>query len=143
MPWIVLPLIPLLALADQPSMRLSDHDEGQLLYQRHCAACHGAVRAGDGPAAEALRYPVPDLRARLSVDVRESLVPTVLLGQGAMPGFDQSLDRAQVRRILRYMEALPMEPPTATPEEVPEVPAEEVPEVPAEAPPAPERHPIH
>jgi mono/diheme cytochrome c family protein len=42
---------------------------GKLLYERHCASCHGIEARGDGPAAEALDSRPADLtrlQARLS-----------------------------------------------------------------------------
>lgn len=101
-----------LALADQDSHRLPDLDEGQLLYQRHCAACHGPTGAGDGPSAAAAVHPPADLRPKLSED-REAVVSVILAGRGAMPGFEQSLERATVRRLLRYLESAqnPLAPP--------------------------------
>lgn len=39
------------------------HDvTGRELFAVHCASCHGAGGAGDGPAAAALAKPPPDLR---------------------------------------------------------------------------------
>ena len=37
-------------------------EKGRILYQRHCHSCHGDHGAGDGPAAETNKRPVPDLR---------------------------------------------------------------------------------
>ncbi len=34
---------------------------GQQLFEQHCATCHGALARGDGPMAEILSVPVPDL----------------------------------------------------------------------------------
>jgi mono/diheme cytochrome c family protein len=34
---------------------------GEEMYKSYCAACHGAGGKGDGPAAGALKGPVPDL----------------------------------------------------------------------------------
>jgi mono/diheme cytochrome c family protein len=34
---------------------------GRALFLRHCASCHGTDAKGGGPAAEALKTPVPDL----------------------------------------------------------------------------------
>jgi mono/diheme cytochrome c family protein len=49
----------------------ADLAEGIDLYKNHCAACHGAYGEGDGPAAPAMRTPVPSLRvlARRNGDV--------------------------------------------------------------------------
>jgi len=35
--------------------------EGKDTYAAYCAACHGAAGKGNGPAAPALKMPVPDL----------------------------------------------------------------------------------
>jgi mono/diheme cytochrome c family protein len=35
---------------------------GATMYRNYCAACHGSEGKGDGPAAEFLKMPPPDLR---------------------------------------------------------------------------------
>ena len=40
---------------------------GDEMYTAYCASCHGAQAKGDGPAAPALKQPVPDL-TRLSAN---------------------------------------------------------------------------
>jgi hypothetical protein len=35
---------------------------GATMYKNYCAACHGGEGKGDGPAAEFLKMPPPDLR---------------------------------------------------------------------------------
>jgi mono/diheme cytochrome c family protein len=59
------------ALAIAMSAQAADLAEGIDLYRNHCAACHGADGEGDGPAAPAMRAPVPNLRvlARRNGDV--------------------------------------------------------------------------
>ena len=44
--------------------------DGAALYQGHCAVCHGAEGAGDGPMAKLLVRGVPDLR---SIDMSNKL----------------------------------------------------------------------
>jgi mono/diheme cytochrome c family protein len=39
----------------------SKPESGASMYKDYCAACHGATGKGDGPAAVALKSPVPDL----------------------------------------------------------------------------------
>jgi mono/diheme cytochrome c family protein len=34
---------------------------GAVLYQDYCASCHGATARGNGPAAQLMQQPVPDL----------------------------------------------------------------------------------
>jgi mono/diheme cytochrome c family protein len=36
---------------------------GEQVFATHCAACHGPGGRGDGPVAEAIAVPVPNLRA--------------------------------------------------------------------------------
>jgi mono/diheme cytochrome c family protein len=36
--------------------------DGATLFARHCASCHGAAGAGNGPMAPYLASPLPDLR---------------------------------------------------------------------------------
>jgi mono/diheme cytochrome c family protein len=42
---------------------LTDEMDGAALYKTYCSSCHGATAAGDGPIADALRYPPADLTA--------------------------------------------------------------------------------
>ena len=35
--------------------------DGATIFQDHCAACHGTDGHGQGPAAVALKHPIPDL----------------------------------------------------------------------------------
>jgi mono/diheme cytochrome c family protein len=41
----------------------SKPESGAAMYKDYCAACHGRTGKGDGPAAVALKSPVPDLTA--------------------------------------------------------------------------------
>lgn len=42
-------------------MAYSKPDSGKQMYMDYCAACHGMHGKGDGPAAEFLKSPLPDL----------------------------------------------------------------------------------
>ena len=46
------------ALPDRPSVDI----DGEALYARNCAACHGASAEGDGPVASVMTLAVPNLR---------------------------------------------------------------------------------
>ena len=48
--------------------------DGEDLYRQTCATCHGLDGKGGGPAAEALKMPVPDL-TRLAAD-NDGVFPT-------------------------------------------------------------------
>ena len=43
-----------------PGWAMAD-DIGQAEYMNSCATCHGASAGGDGPLAELMTVPVPDL----------------------------------------------------------------------------------
>lgn len=95
-----------MALAAQPSKRPADHLVGQEIYDRSCWMCHGPTMAGDGPAAQALGTPVPDLRGALDYSELDPLIDVVLNGQGDMPAFTTEIDRPTARRVMIYMERL-------------------------------------
>ena len=44
------------------SVTYSEPTSGEQMYKNYCAVCHGAEGRGDGPAAEFLKAPLPDLR---------------------------------------------------------------------------------
>ncbi len=44
-----------------PPSPAAEREEGERLYQRACASCHGLDARGGGPVAPALRVPPPDL----------------------------------------------------------------------------------
>lgn len=50
------------AIAGCSSTRIRS-GSGEQTFATHCASCHGASGAGDGPVAATLRTPVPDLRS--------------------------------------------------------------------------------
>lgn len=50
-----------LALAGCQSLLPADKPDGQALYHRNCASCHGETGTGDGPMAAHLLTPPPDL----------------------------------------------------------------------------------
>jgi mono/diheme cytochrome c family protein len=85
------------------SKRPPDLERGLQLYERHCVHCHGETLLGDGPATEALVATVPSLDGRITNDNREGFVEVVLAGRNAMPGFEQSFDKFDARRVLRWM----------------------------------------
>jgi mono/diheme cytochrome c family protein len=57
-------------MAQQPTpkiktvpMRQTSPASGQQMYVTYCASCHGPSGTGNGPAAQALKSPPPDLSA--------------------------------------------------------------------------------
>lgn len=51
----------LIALAVSAAPAVAQELDGQQLYMGACAGCHGESATGDGPVAELLSVPVPDL----------------------------------------------------------------------------------
>ncbi len=66
--------------------------DGQALYMRSCAVCHGADAQGAGP------YPQ-------SIQGRSGIGPVVLGGRGAMPGFAQ-LNNDDIAALEAFLAAL-------------------------------------
>jgi len=60
---VLLPAVLLPAAQKQDKTTSAERNtiEGAKIFRYHCAACHGADGRGHGPAAVALKHPVPDL----------------------------------------------------------------------------------
>lgn len=54
-------LAPTLSLAGDTALDTAAAGKGRITYVRYCGSCHGATARGDGPLANDLRVPVPDL----------------------------------------------------------------------------------
>ena len=119
---------------EQPTKRPTDEARGQELYKRHCEACHGAWNKGHGPATQALVRPVPDLEGRVVADDRT--IQVVMRGRGAMPGYEQTFDRFDAKRVLEHMAKLKQPPQGAEPARLPDAaaPTNPTPAVPATPP---------
>jgi mono/diheme cytochrome c family protein len=70
--WIVLAVIAMviMAPAQEPKKEIkrvpvkpTSAESGQEMYKAYCAVCHGTEGKGNGPAADALKVPPPDLTA--------------------------------------------------------------------------------
>jgi mono/diheme cytochrome c family protein len=86
-------------------LRLVAADEAPVLYERHCAACHGAERlGGQGPAL------LPETFARLRPAQASEVIAR---GRAAtqMPGFADSLSAAEIEALTRFVFRPPATPP--------------------------------
>ena len=54
-------LVPALARAAEATLDRAAAARGEITYVRYCVSCHGKTARGDGPLADDLRVPVPDL----------------------------------------------------------------------------------
>lgn len=84
-----------------------DPESAQLLYVKHCLACHGSNGHGDGPASEFL-FPKP--RAFRDSPLRFSNTPTEIIQtirqgipRSAMPGFSGVLANAEIAGLARLV----------------------------------------
>jgi mono/diheme cytochrome c family protein len=97
-----------------PVARTSPPRDAQALYGRHCAACHGERGRGDGYNARFL--PVPPAahadRYFMSRRTDDRLFDGIygggyVLGASArMPAFGETLSRAEIRGLVRYLRDL-------------------------------------
>ena len=120
----ILGLLAATALTIVVSAQAADLAEGIDLYRNHCAACHGADGDGDGPAAPAMRTPVPSLRvlARRNGDVFPTDAVTAYLdgrelktahGDRQMPiwgevfrGPDEKKTRERIDSLVEFLKTL-------------------------------------
>ncbi len=98
----------------------------ELLYQVHCARCHGAEGHGDGEAAQVMRPPPRDFAARpWRFEPTAESIRTVLergIPGTAMPAVGQTLPPAEidalVEHVLKLSQATDSAPKAAAPENV-------------------------
>ncbi|BFM13838.1 hypothetical protein R50073_00210 [Maricurvus nonylphenolicus] len=94
------------ALTLSAAVQAEDVVEGQALYQKHCAMCHGPKGLGDGPAGKALKA------ANIAEEIEEHkgdeahLIEEVMEGEGAMPAWKGVLSTQQVKNILAYIKGI-------------------------------------
>jgi mono/diheme cytochrome c family protein len=91
---------------------------GSLLFQVHCASCHGAEGHGDGSAAAALRPPPRDFAVRLwRFDPTMETIRRVTLDGipgTAMPSFGSALSPAELDAIAAHVHDLAIKGPIVT-----------------------------
>lgn len=123
-------LLPLVVLG-QTIRREPARDIGSLagpdVYKAYCASCHGESGKGDGPAAPALKAPLPDLTTIAkrsggrfsSVDVTEAITgvnkPIAAHGSPDMPVWgpvfrrltpDEGLRTVELTNLVKYIESM-------------------------------------
>lgn len=100
--------------------------DGKSLFNQYCAVCHGPEGKGDGPAASALKSPVPDV-TQISqrnggkfpelkvIAVLKSGAPTPAHGSQEMPIWgpvfrsispSQGIDQIRIHEVLSYLEQI-------------------------------------
>jgi mono/diheme cytochrome c family protein len=80
-------------------------DNGADIYQKKCAACHGATGAGDTMIGKNLKIPSlrsPEVQRRTD----EELFKIIAKGRNRMPAFDRKLSREQIHDLVRHIRSL-------------------------------------
>ncbi|MBA3947911.1 MAG: c-type cytochrome [Herpetosiphonaceae bacterium] len=84
-------------------------EQGNQLYMRECAPCHGVTGAGNGPAARTLPVPAANFTiphyATHSQELLFGWTKDGIPGRG-MPAFGQRLSNDQIWQVLTYIDEL-------------------------------------
>ncbi len=90
--------------------------QGEAVWDEQCAACHGPDGAGAGPQAVAAGFTMPDLTDS-SLTASRSLsdwYDVTSQGQGAMPGFAETLSEAEIWAAVQVARTFTVQPVGAT-----------------------------
>lgn len=81
--------------------------EGEVLYQRFCAACHGKNGKGDGPVTKnpAIK-PSPYDSDKLKVYTDGQIYHTIMYGQGVMGSYKSQVQYEDRWKIVHYVRTL-------------------------------------
>jgi mono/diheme cytochrome c family protein len=92
-----------LAADDQAALAL-----GPIMYDRHCAVCHGATGAGDGPLAGPGRFPViPPVNGGASLALSDGYVYAIIrAGRGLMPAYGARMTHTERWAVVNYVNQL-------------------------------------
>jgi mono/diheme cytochrome c family protein len=103
--------------AGQPAVPGANHP-GKAVYEKHCATCHGATGAADGPGAAALPIKPPPLTdGRLLNPLTDDFLATIVRDGAAavglapqMPAFGRLLTEREIRDVVAYVRTLAQPP---------------------------------
>ena len=89
-------------LADVPKKLPPSKERGENLYKELCWQCHGMKGEGNGPLSSVLKTTVPAIAGELE-QPEKILIDIIQQGKGAMPAYEQLIDRHDSRRILLWL----------------------------------------
>ena len=81
-------------------------ERGENLYRDLCWQCHGSRALGDGPLAKQLLTKPPALAGVIGKKEYKKHVNIIQRGVGAMPAYEQLIDRHDSKRILMFLSSL-------------------------------------
>lgn len=81
---------------------------GQVMYERHCAVCHGTQGAGDGPLAGPGKFPVvPSLVSGAALGRADGYIYGVIrAGRGLMPSYGARMTHIERWSVVTYVNSL-------------------------------------
>lgn len=81
---------------------------GQVMYERHCAVCHGVQGAGDGPLVGPGKFPVvPPLVSGTALGRADGYIYGVIrAGRGLMPSYGARMTHIERWSIVTYVNSL-------------------------------------
>jgi mono/diheme cytochrome c family protein len=92
--------------ADEVSLQ-----RGEILYQLHCAVCHGPTGLGDGPVVqfwrESARRPADLTEVRIAEYPGGTIYRIISQGIGGMPPLRENLTERQRWDVINYVRSLP------------------------------------
>lgn len=81
---------------------------GELLYQIHCALCHGDTGSGNGPLSEYFERTPEDLGgAQAAAEFDGSVYLAIVQGFGEMPSLAENLTVRERWDVINYIRTLP------------------------------------
>lgn len=87
---------------------------GRLVYETHCAVCHGPSGKGDGPGAHVIRQPMRDFSSAEAMrDVKDRFLFEIIkkgssqFGRSnAMPSWAMKLSDDEIRAVVAHIRSL-------------------------------------
>jgi mono/diheme cytochrome c family protein len=81
--------------------------QGRQLFMMYCAVCHGQEAKGDGPVAEKLMAPPPDLTSEFVKQRSDGFIyGTIRYGGVLMPPLGSSMSPAETWAIVNYLRSI-------------------------------------
>lgn len=92
-----------LAADDQAALAL-----GKVMYERHCAVCHGTQGGGDGPLKAPTKFPlIPPLASGNALTLSDGYIYGVIrAGRGLMPAYGARMTHIERWSVVTYVNQL-------------------------------------
>ena len=87
---------------------------GPVLYERHCAICHGPGGKGDGPGARVIRQPMPDFTDATAMGRVNDRFLFEIIKKGssqfgrsnAMPSWGMQLSEDEIQALVAHIRSM-------------------------------------